>query len=147
MKTFIVFILLAIFVTSCQRSDQEYSPIVSHILDNDYPKLINAIEHGADVNLIEQEMTPLLWALSSGASRSDSEYYSVGEIPPVRENIYILTTLLEAGADPNLSPSDSALSFPLMKAVYNNRLGSAWLLIRYGAEPLAKVFTPAELSL
>jgi len=58
-----------------------------------------------------------------------------------------LTTLLEAGADPNLSPSDSALSFPLMKAVYNNRLGSAWLLIRYGAEPLAKVFTPAELSL
>jgi hypothetical protein len=61
-------------------------------------------------------MTPLLAAVDA---------YDNGSV--------VLSTLLDAGADPNLADWDGLT--PLMEAAQHGRADAVWLLLRHGADP------------
>lgn len=94
--------------------ERYHSKLVEAVLHSDMDAIRLAIADGADVNKLDDGMTPLLWAIFRG------------DIDAVR-------LLLESGADPNVRPNPS--DSPLWHAEDDFGLTAiANLLKSYGAQ-------------
>ena len=108
--------------------------MLSAVIDGDYPKVVENLKSDINFDQINRTFGPLLkYAVGWANTVSDAEQIKWGRAPQSHENLSILKALIEAGADPNTRGDDGGTA--LFTAVYNNRIGSIWLLMLHGADP------------
>ena len=107
------------------------------ILAGDYKAVVQVVENGVNVNeKNEYGRTPLMYAAGAINIVSDVVAMKSGRKKHYPENTVILKTLLDASADPNIP--NTLGKTPIFYTVANNRIGSTWLLLMYGADPSIK---------
>lgn len=129
---------ICLLMVSCDSTEPDVLPIdplVSAVSAGDYAEVVRLIESGIEVDeRSHPDYFPITYfAVGGNNSVADTVRIKQGKDPQSIENLPILKALLEAGADPNAPGIQGGT--PLVTAVYNNRIGSIWLLLQYGADP------------
>ena len=133
-------------MNGCITPDQRNEQLIDAIKYNDQNKVASLIVKGADVNHIQDELSPLCVAAMFGSTEIAKDLMAAGaEVQPVGVrksplhlaaffgNVELVKTLLEAGASVNSTQAEYGMT-PLQQAASLNQWATVEYLLQAGAD-------------
>lgn len=143
-------VFICSIINGCISPEQRNEQLIDAIKYNDQNKVAALIVRGADVNYIQDELSPLCVAAMFGSTEIAKDLMVAGaEVQPTGArksplhlaaffgNVELVKTLLEAGASVNSTQAEYGMT-PLQQAVSTNQRAVVEYLLQAGADIMQK---------